>query len=118
MAASNSKGRNLNQNSRRKPKDTKQDSSSRKGKQVELTEIPQSIPSVAWNLLRNSFVGKILLFFAGFAGMIGINILLAANQFDRFALILGIEVIVAALVAWIVYVLRNRDDIFNSGESQ
>lgn len=85
-----------------------------KGSQVTLTEIPPSLASQVWHLLKTSFLGRVLLFLIGFAIVVGIDILLAGNQFNRFAMILGIEVIVAAIVAWIVYMVRNRDDIFGS----
>ena len=69
-----------------------------------------------WHLLKTSFLGKVLLFLLVFAIVVGIDILLAGNQFMRFAMILGIEVIIAAVAAWIVYMVRNRDETFGLAE--
>ena len=88
--------------------------STRKGSQISLTEIPPSLAWQLWHLLKTSFLGKVLLFLLVFAIVVGMDILLAGNQFTRFAMILGIEVIIAAVAAWIVYMVRNRDEIFGS----
>ncbi len=88
-----------------------------KGSQMTLTEIPPSLASQLWHLLRTSFLGKVLLFVIAFAIVVGIDILLAGNQFAGFSMILGIEVIIAAVAAWIIYMVRNRDEIFGSPDS-
>lgn len=87
------------------------------GRQMELTEIPPSVGSQIWKLLRTTVFGRILLTGLGFAIVVLINLLVSGNRFERFAIILGIEVIVAALIAWIVYLVRNRDDFFNQSEN-
>ncbi len=87
-----------------------------KGSQIELTEIPPSLGNQVWQLLRRSVMGKILLVLVLFASIVGVDLLLALNNFRRFGIILGIEVILLAVILWIVYVVRNREEIFSSGD--
>ncbi|MDI9470485.1 MAG: hypothetical protein QM296_09800 [Bacillota bacterium] len=67
-------------------------------------------------LIFHTFFGRLILLGLGVLVVIIIDLLLSANNFDRFTLILGIELIVAALVGWFVYLWRNRDVIFDGGE--
>lgn len=87
------------------------------GRQVELTEIPPSLASQIWKLLRTTVFGRILLAGMGFAIMVLLTILFSGNRFDRFAVVLGIEVILIAIITWVVYLYRNRDDFFNQTEN-
>ncbi len=87
-----------------------------KGKQITLQEIPPSVWTQIWTLLKTTFFGRVLLFLAIFSLVVGIDILIAQNSFERFTLMLGIEVIILALACWLVYLVRNRDNIFNSSE--
>lgn len=87
------------------------------GRQIELTEIPPSITVQIWKLLRTTVFGRILLAGIVFAVMVLLNLLFSGNRFERFALLLGIEVILIAIIAWIVYLYRNRDDFFNQSEN-
>ncbi|MDI9498533.1 MAG: hypothetical protein QM270_08645 [Bacillota bacterium] len=66
-------------------------------------------------LIFHTFFGRLILLAIGVLVVIGIDLLFSANHFDRFTLILGVELIVAALVLWFVYLWRNRDVIFDGG---
>ena len=87
------------------------------GRQIELTEIPPSITVQIWKLLRTTVFGRILLAGIVFAVMVLLNLLFSGNRFERFALLLGIEVILIAIIAWIIYLYRNRGDFFNQSEN-
>ena len=65
-----------------------------------------------YSLVVHTFFGRLLLLVVGIAVVIGLDILFSANRFERFTLILGIELIVAALVLWFVYLWRQRETLF------
>jgi hypothetical protein len=52
--------------------------------------------------------GKALLYILGVLALVGLDILLTLNNFDRFYVLLGIELILAILVGWVIFVLKDR----------
>lgn len=61
-------------------------------------------------MLRESPAGRFLLILAAVIGILGLDFLISLNQFDRFFLCLGIELIAAVLIGWVLFVLRGRID--------
>lgn len=57
-------------------------------------------------LLFLTFPGKLLLAGLAVAFIFAINILVAGNQFDRFFLYLGIELVLAAAFFWLKFLLK------------
>ncbi|NLO35951.1 MAG: hypothetical protein GX112_06330 [Clostridiaceae bacterium] len=58
------------------------------------------------DLLRLSWLGRVLLVALVIAAVIGLNILVSGNQYDRFFILTGIELVVTACAFWLRLVLR------------
>ncbi len=61
-------------------------------------------------VLKDSPPGRFLLLFIAVVSVLGLDFLFSLNKFDRFFLLLGIELIAAVLIGWIRFVLRGRID--------
>ncbi|MDW7658994.1 MAG: hypothetical protein SCM11_17640 [Bacillota bacterium] len=59
-----------------------------------------------FDLLLISWFGRVLLVCLVMAAVLGINILISANQYDLFFILTGIELVLTALVFWLRLVLR------------
>ena len=62
------------------------------------------------SILKESPAGRFLLILVAVICILGLDFLVSLNQFDRFFLLLGIELIAAVLIGWILFVLRGRID--------
>jgi len=62
----------------------------------------------AFQLLRLSFFGRMLIISAVSVLVIGITMLAVSFAYDRFFMITGIELVVAAVSGWIVYLVKSR----------
>lgn len=80
------------------PAQTRQTARSRKSKPSFLRALLE--------LLRLSWLGRVLLVCLITAAVLGINILVSANQYDLFFILTGIELVVTALFFWLRLVLR------------
>lgn len=60
--------------------------------------------------LKGSAAGRFLLLVVGIIVVLGLDFLFSLNQFDRFFLILGIELIAAVLIGWIRFVIHGKTD--------
>ena len=60
--------------------------------------------------LRDSKIGRIILIAICTLCVLVLNYLITLNQFDRFFLFVGVELIVVVLFCWIRFVLRGRSD--------
>ena len=58
------------------------------------------------DLLLLSWVGRVLLVSLLIAVLLGVNLLISANQYDLFFIMAGIELMAAALVFWLRMALR------------
>ncbi len=58
------------------------------------------------DLLLLSWLGRVLLVCLVVAAVLGINILISANQYDLFFILTGIELVLTALVFWLRLALR------------
>ena len=65
-----------------------------------------SICRTLLDLLLLSWLGRVLLVCLVIAAVLGINILISANQYDLFFILTGIELVVTALIFWLRLVLR------------
>lgn len=63
-----------------------------------------------FSVLKGSAVGRALLILFCTVCVLGLDFLFSLNQFDRFFLLLGIELIIAVLIGWIRFVLRGRSE--------
>jgi len=52
--------------------------------------------------------GKALLYVLGVLVIVGLDILLTLNNFDRFFVLLGIELILSVLIGWVIFVIKDR----------
>lgn len=52
--------------------------------------------------------GKVLFLVLGILLIVGLDILLALNNFDRFFILLGIELVLSILAGWVIFVLKDR----------
>lgn len=53
-------------------------------------------------------VGKVFLIILGILTIVGLDILMTLNNFDRFYVLLGVELILAILIGWVIFVLKDR----------
>ncbi len=58
------------------------------------------------DLLLLSWLGRVLLVCLIMAAILGVNILISANQYDLFFILTGIELVVTALFFWLRLALR------------
>ena len=61
-------------------------------------------------VLKDSSAGRFILVTIAVLCVLGVDFLVSLNQFDRFFMLLGIELIAAVLIGWIRFVLRGRND--------
>jgi len=61
-------------------------------------------------VLKDNSGGRFVLILITVVCILGLDFLISLNQFDRFFLFLGIELIAAVLIGWIRFVLRGRND--------
>ena len=66
----------------------------------------QSLPRVILSLLALSWVGRACLVSLLIVGVTGFNLLISRNQYDLFFLMVGIELIVAACIGWLLLAFR------------
>ena len=62
------------------------------------------------NVLLESPAGRFVLVAFVVLCVLGVDFLVSLNQFDRFFMLLGIELIAAVLIGWIRFVLHGRND--------
>jgi hypothetical protein len=70
----------------------------------------KSAPSFASFFLKfaKNPAGKALLYVLGVLVIVGLDILLTLNNFDRFFVLLGIELILSVLIGWVIFVIKDR----------
>lgn len=61
-------------------------------------------------VLKDSSAGRFILVTFAVLCVLGVDFLVSLNQFDRFFMLLGIELIAAVLIGWILFVLHGRND--------
>ncbi len=93
-------------NSRKAQSRTKTRSGSGGGKTGRQRKRSGSLGRNLLDLLRLSWLGRVLLAALVIAAVIGFNILVSGNQYDRFFILTGIELVVTALVFYLRLVLR------------
>ena len=93
----------------RKPSNT----NSRASRSAE-PEREESIFHVLWSY---SF-GKALYLLLGIAVLIGLDFLISMNNYDKFFVTLGIELIAAMVIGWIVYLFVERRKLMQSEEPE
>lgn len=81
-------------------------SSSRSASHRPTTPAP-SLSSFFMKFAKNP-AGKALLYILGVLAIFGLDILLTLNNYDRFFVLLGIELILSVLVGWIIFVFKDR----------
>ena len=78
----------------------------------------EPILSVIWSYSW----GKILYLIVGILLLVGIDLLFSMDNYDRFFIILGIEIIASMLIGWLVYFLldrkKQREAVFGSDPSE
>ncbi len=70
-------------------------------------QAPPSSSSFLKAVAKNP-VGKVFIILFGVLAIVGLDILLTLNNFDRFYVLLGIELILAILIGWVIFVLKDR----------
>ena len=61
-------------------------------------------------ILLDSPAGRFVLVTFAVLCVLGVDFLVSLNQFDRFFMLLGIELIAAVLIGWIRFVLHGNND--------
>ena len=64
-------------------------------------------------ILKDSSAGQFLIIITGTICVIGLDFLISLNQFDRFFVLLGVELIVVVLIGWIRFVFHGRNNNSN-----
>lgn len=81
--------------------------SSRGKKSVQPAPVEEDTPSI-FSRLWESHWGKLLYGIIVLLLIIGLDLLISWNKYDLFYTILGIEIVVAMLVGWVVYLILER----------
>ncbi|MBR5973860.1 MAG: hypothetical protein IK020_01620 [Clostridiales bacterium] len=112
-----------------KKKTTPSRSSSRSGRPVSKSSAssrpvkssralpPEPDKEPLWSVLWTYSWGKALYLLLGILVLIGLDFLIAMNHYDRFFTVLGIEIIVAMITGWIVFLFLDRRKQRNSNET-
>lgn len=81
------------------------------GNKAARTRARKAVPKTPLlSVLKESSGGRFVLLLVSVVCILGLDFLISLNQFDRFFLLLGIELIAAVLIGWIRFVLRGRND--------
>jgi len=81
------------------------------GKRVYRARAAKAVPKPPLlTVLKDSSGGRFVLLLISVVCILGLDFLISLNQFDRFFLFLGIELIAAVLIGWIRFVLRGKND--------
>ena len=78
--------------------------SSKKTQKNVVYEEKEPLYSVIWSYSW----GKALYLLLGILVLIGLDFLIAMNHYDLFFTVLGIEIIAAMLIGWIVFIILDR----------
>lgn len=78
--------------------------SSKNTRQPVVYEEKEPLYSVIWTYSW----GKALYLLLGILVLIGLDFLIAMNHYDLFFTVLGIEIIAAMLIGWIVFIILDR----------
>ncbi|MBR5041416.1 MAG: hypothetical protein IKX68_09870 [Clostridiales bacterium] len=78
--------------------------SSKNARQPVVYEEKEPLYSVIWTYSW----GKALYLLLGILVLIGLDFLIAMNHYDLFFTVLGIEIIAAMLIGWIVFIILDR----------
>ena len=79
----------------------------RKRKKAPPTPLEEAKNESLLSLLRETAPGRFVLWTLFILVLVGVNLLISLNSFDRFFLFFGIELIVIVLARWFFYVFRN-----------
>ena len=80
----------------------------RRGSKKAAPPPERSLLSAIIMAMRGNAIGRAVLYCLLILLLIGINLLLSLNIFDRFFLFLGIEIILVTIAIWLYFVLRTR----------
>ncbi len=78
--------------------------SAKNSRQSTVYEDKEPLYSVIWSYSW----GKALYLLLGILVLIGLDFLIAMNHYDLFFTVLGIEIIAAMLIGWIVFIILDR----------
>lgn len=90
-----------------KSRSAKRTPSSSRSASHRSTQSAPSFASLFFKFAKNP-AGKVLLYILGVLVIIGLDILITLNNFDRFFVLLGIELILSVLIGWVIFVLKDR----------
>jgi len=109
---------NQSRSSTRKPS-TRKTSTSRKSTKSTRAKSTKTTPKASANngstfsdvfyIIRNTLAGRILIAILMVLALVGLNLLLSLNSFNRFFTLLGAELVIGILVFWVVYLFRERN---------
>ena len=85
----------------------KTSASTRSSKNTQTRQIDPDKESL-WSVIWSYSWGKALYLLLGILVIIGLDFLISMNHYDRFFTVLGIEIIVAMITGWIVYLVLDR----------
>ena len=87
-----------------KPKTSGTPSRTQKSRAQEVTEESESIFALIWS----SPWGKMLYALLGILLLIAIDFLVSMNHYDKFFTILGVEIVAAMILGWIIFLIVER----------
>ena len=97
-----------NRSSRSGSSSKKPASSSRAAKQPSRRAEPVVEKEPLYSVIWSYSWGKALYLLLGILVLIGLDFLIAMNHYDLFFTVLGIEIIAAMLIGWIVFIILDR----------
>ena len=97
-----------NRNSSRSGRGTSKSSGTSRSVKNSRAMPPESEKEPLWSVLWTYSWGKALYLLLGILVLIGLDFIIAMNHYDRFFTVLGIEIIVAMITGWIVFLFLDR----------
>ena len=101
-SSKNSRGRSA---SSKKPAASSRATSTKK--QVSYEDDSESFFSVVWSYSWGKALYAVIILLV----IIGLDFLISMNHYDRFFMVLGIEIIAGMIIGWIVYLLIERSKL-------
>ncbi len=86
--------------------------------QKSIRSAPSEDTESIWSKLWSCTWGKVIYLIAGILILIGLDLLIAMNKYDLFFMVLGVEIIVAMLISWVVFLIIDRRRRFSEDSEE
>ena len=86
--------------------------------QKAVSPVPTEDTESIWSKLWSCTWGRVIYLIAGILILIGLDLLIAMNKYDLFFMVLGVEIIIAMLISWVVFLIIDRRRRFSEDRDE